>query len=243
MTDFVTCPSCAARNGADAVWCTMCFEPIGTPAITTHDAQVEATDPSNQPADVGTPSAMADMGDTAEGTGDGAIPVEPDGGAAAVSFPTEGGSTWTCAACETINPMSQDVCSVCGTTIFQTMGADGDEPAITADQGFRLGVVPGLAHSRLGEPVLGLIIGILVIACLAFATLLILSGGVLWGLIVGVVGLITWATSIADVNQRIAGSAPILRPRVITILGGIVILVIMLAGFVAGVTAVRSPGS
>ena len=62
-------------------------------------------------------------------------------------------------------------------------------------------------------------------------------------LTVGVVGLLTWGVSILDVNQRIAGAAPILRPRVMTILGGVVIILIMVAGFVAGATAVRPPGS
>ena len=107
----------------------------------------------------------------------------------------------------------------------------------------RLALVPGLAHARLGEPILGFIVGLLVVACLGFAVVFIQSDAVLWGLIVGVIGILTWAVSVFDVNQRIAGATPVLRPRVMTILGGVVILVIMIAGFVAGASAVRSPGS
>ena len=139
--------------------------------------------------------------------------------------------------------MSVDVCAVCGTTIFETMGGATDEITLTQDQGLRLGLVPGLAHARMGEPVVGFIIAVLVLACLGFGFVFITSGGAVWGLVVGFVGLATWGVSVFDVNQRIAGAAPILRPRVMTIIGGLVVIVIMVAGFVAGATAVRSPGS
>ena len=168
------------------------------------------------------------------------IPTDEQAPASGETESSSDATTWQCGTCDTVNPISLDVCSVCGATIFQAMGADTEEVTMSQDQALGLALVPGLAHARLAEPILGFIIGILVLACLGFAFLFIQSGGVVWGLVVGVVGLLTWGVSVFDVNQRIAGAPPVLRPRVITILGGVVILIIMVAGFVAGASALRS---
>lgn len=235
MTEFVTCASCGARNGSESVWCTMCFEPLRQPEpdqSAVEPGRVEV--PSIEPTSDGALAAME--------TQAAAIASDPPASEAiAGSIPSD--STWSCGTCESVNPIAENVCPVCGTTIFQTMGAEEHDVTLTQDQGLRLGLVPGLAHARLGEPVLGFILAVLVLACLAFGLIFISSGGAIWGLVVGFVGLLTWGVSIFDVNQRIAGAAPILRPRVMTIIGGLVIIVIMVAGFVAGATAVRTPGS
>lgn len=222
----------------------MCFEPLRvteTPSPASEQADLE---PVSEPIITAAPPGRLESVDvTAEAGSPGTDVPETDVPRADVAEAPASGSTWTCRTCENVNPMSIDACTVCGTTIFQTMGAETDEITLSQDQGLRLGLVPGLAHGRLGEPVLGFIIALLVLACVAFAVVFIQSGGAVWGLIVGLVGLLTWVVSIVDVNQRIAGATPLLRPRVMTILGGVVILVIMVAGFVAGATAVRSPGS
>ena len=208
----------------------MCFEPLQKPDEQAAPAAVVET-----VAEVAVTATDADP-----------APAPPAGAERALTAseaPASGPGTWTCRACETENSVAVDACSVCGTTIYRTMGADTNEITLSQDQGLRLALVPGLAHARLGDPVMGFIVGILVLACIGFSLLFITGGGPVWGLIGGLVGILTWAVSIFDVNQRIAGNAPILRPRVMTILGGVVIVVIMVAGFIAGATAVRSPGS
>ncbi len=215
----------------------MCFEPLSTAAEVGGIDRLGSA-PTEPQVDAGTANTPTDPVLSSD---DGPSRTNlPEVGRAE---PVRGSATWTCRTCETVNPMADDVCAVCGTTIFETMGAETDEITLTREQGLRMGLIPGWAHARLGEPLLGLMIAILVAACVVFAIVFIQSGGAVWGLVVGLVGLLTWGVSLFDVNQRIAGAAPILKPRVMTILGGVVIVVIMVAGFVAGATAVRSPGS
>jgi len=239
MSEFVTCASCGARNGGEAVWCSMCFEPLRVP---------EPEQSSPEPVEQELPTLESDAEavvvtvDTGAPLADADAFEDPDPPAHGEDVPASA-SNWMCRTCNNENSMSADVCPVCGTTIFETMGGATDEITLTQDQGLRLGLVPGLAHARMGEPVVGFIIAVLVLACLGFGFVFIAAGGAVWGLVVGLVGLATWGVSVFDVNQRIAGAAPILRPRVMTIIGGLVVIVIMVAGFVAGATAVRSPGS
>lgn len=242
MSDFVACASCGARNSREAVWCTMCFEPLRAPEPQDAVAPVRVDASSGElaasvAAETDAVASEAVVSAAEEPADDGSKRAAEAAGGPVVE------TTWVCATCESINPLGSDVCPICGTTIFETMGGTRDRVDLTKDQALRLGLVPGLAHGRLGEPVLGLIVGVLVVACLLFAVLLILSGGAVWGLIVGLMGLMTWGISVFDVHLRITGSPPVLRPRVITIIGGVVILVVMIAGFVAGATAVRGAGS
>jgi hypothetical protein len=68
------------------------------------------------------------------------------------------GVQWTCRVCETGNPLEEDFCSSCGTSIFEGFGAKEEGPEIREDAdgtvAALLSVIPGVGHlylSRYGD--------------------------------------------------------------------------------------------
>lgn len=125
------CPNCGAANAEAAEWCTMCLqrfdgEEPGTETPAQAQVQVEPTEVVSELRELTT-----------------------DGGGQDPQRPSKI-ATWTCKTCEATNPLEENVCSVCGRSIFEAFGATQDRPALRDDADGSvaavLSFIPGAGH-------------------------------------------------------------------------------------------------
>ena len=110
------CPTCGARNTAEAPWCTQCLQPLGPAAAEDTSARGR-----------GDGSTLWGGGDAVSARHDTASP----GGDRAFRS-VDGRVEWRCPACETWNDLEGPVCTVCG----QRLGASvtGEGPAALTER-------------------------------------------------------------------------------------------------------------
>ncbi len=157
-------------------------------------------------------------------------PLDPDPetiGAPAASPPTR--THWECKACGHDNEVQDSVCAVCGTTIFDSYGAGTDRKAADPEGALRRAIIfPGFGYPVLGLGAIGAVVGFLAVASAIVGVMMLLAGETV-GLVLLVVFLAIWAVSIVDVVRMAGGErTPLLRPRVLSIVGGIVVAVLLL---------------
>lgn len=133
------CPSCGARNAADAQWCGQCLERFDAPA----------PPPPGPPA----PPAPALDAPPQDHEAPPAAPRAVTPGVEHGSFrSTDEGIVWRCSSCETENPLEEQGCVVCGTGFgdaFRPAPPSRRErdPATTALVSL---FFPGAGHAYLG---------------------------------------------------------------------------------------------
>ena len=222
MAETVVCSQCGARNPAGIEWCGQCFAALRT----DEDSEAESVSTDDQAV----VSAEAETGGAADGmtveVGEAGTPTESRAG------------TWVCTVCETSNPLEDQHCSACGTSIFTAFGAADEEPIEVDPQRALLRSVlfPGLGHALAGQGLLGSAIGGVTLMALGFGIALAASdaGSYGWPLILLAVAI--WVAAALDAF-RIAGGetdSVLLRPRVVTALVGLVMIVVILAAFLRG---------
>lgn len=221
MADTVICGQCGARNSTGIEWCGQCFAALAGeagpgPATPTTDEPAAAADtPVSGPA-VEVPTRIAD----AE-----APPVAKPG-------------TWVCTVCDTANPLDDQQCSACGTSIFTVFGAEEEEQKEVDPQRALLRSImfPGLGHAIAGQGLLGSAIGGLTLMALGFGIALAATqaGSFGWPLLLLALGI--WVAAAFDAFRIASGGTDIifLRPRVVTALVGLVMSVVVLAAFLRG---------
>lgn len=138
---------------------------------------------------------------------------------------------WTCAMCDHQNPVEVSICERCESPIFASFGRAEINPMQPEAAVGRALIVPGWGHAALGLGAVGFLVGFLVLATLLAGLALGIGGvGVGWALVV--VALAVWGVSVIDVTRLRSGEAqPLLRPRVMTVLGGLVMAVLFGAIF------------
>ncbi len=222
MADTVICGRCGARNSAEIEWCGQCFAALAGetgpgPAAPTADEPAVATagGPVPGPA-VEVPTRITDV--------------------EAPSVAKSG--TWVCTVCDTANPLEDQQCSACGTSIFTVFGAGEEEQKEVDPQRALLRSImfPGLGHAIAGQGLLGSAIGGLTLMALGFGIALAATqaGSFGWPLLFLAFGI--WVAAAFDAYRIAGGGTDVifLRPRVVTALVGLVMSVVVLAAFLRG---------
>ncbi len=226
MLDAISCHACGASNAVDAPWCTLCFAPFPT------------AQPGSERGEPGTAGRAPDSPDTARLSD----PPEPPASPARLSRHAAPGEqlsliaddrrTWQCRFCETRVALTETECPACQQSIYDTFGgSEAGPPPIDQAAALRWAAAPGAAHIRLGQGILGVSIGLAILISAGFGMLVMTSGKVAHGSLLVFIALTTWLASIHDVF-RITRNEPdevLLRPRVISVLAGVVFMVIVAA--------------
>jgi hypothetical protein len=123
---------------------------------------------------------------------------------------------------------------VCGTSIFDSYGATADAVYRDPEVALRRAIVfPGFGYSALGLGGVGAVVGFLAVACAVVGVMLLASGELVGLVLVATFGGL-WAVSVFDVVQLARGGATsMLRPRVLSIIGGAVVGLLLLTVLVA----------
>lgn len=159
--DTIRCPSCNARNGGDAQWCTQCYQSLVAPPDppATPDPAASAGAPAPPAAPPPPPSVAA-------GEPDGLLPLPPDpAGDASTTGPrqlragsgrfreTAEGLEWSCGTCDEWNPMERVTCTVCAAPFGTALGAEQEPERPDVAPGILTVVsllLPGAGHWLLG---------------------------------------------------------------------------------------------
>lgn len=139
------------------------------------------------------------------------------------------GATWTCKTCEATNPLSVDVCHVCGVSIFDGFaGTEDDVPKLSLADATILAILPGAGHMKQGHGLLGLIILMAVATLWIFGVWLGVSDSAATGVLFVLVALTLLGISVVD-SRTIAsgGTRLLLTPRVLSLVFGAAIVGIM----------------
>lgn len=150
MAETKRCPHCGGLNPVTADWCGQClerFNPKPTPAPAPMAPPLPARDaletdvvlggPGAQPQAVPAPLARP--------------PVEAVGATHGAFSVREHGVVWTCSRCETENPLDQQMCSVCGTTLAEVVRPKVERPERDPGMAAMTSLFfPGAGHGYLG---------------------------------------------------------------------------------------------
>lgn len=225
------CSSCGANNPDGAAWCNQCFAALSPGGVASSPAAPE-------------PALAAPPAPTT--TAESVDPVtEPAGDGVAEDSSGADEHLWTCTRCDTPNPLSSNICSVCQAPIFVSFGAEQTpEPTLSPTEAAVNAVVPGLAHIRLGQTMMGVTIALLAVILLGFALLILVSAGRVLGPILGVLATVVLVLISAYDAQQIANRRPgavLLKPRVLTFYAagaiGLVVVVVWIQGLAGAATA------
>lgn len=222
MADTVICGQCGARNSAGIEWCGQCFAALageagpGSPAPTADESVAAAADSRVPGPAVEVPARITGV--------EAPLVAQP--------------GTWVCTVCDTANPLEDQQCSACGTSIFTVFGAENGEQKKADPQRALLRSImfPGLGHAIAGQGLLGSAIGGLTLMALGFGIALAATraGSFGWPLLLLALGI--WVAAGFDAFRIAGGGTDVifLRPRVVTALVGLVMSVVVLAAFLRG---------
>lgn len=137
-------------------------------------------------------------------------------------------SGWECRACQSVNDVDTSECSVCGLSIYDSYGAGSDQAAFDPETALRRSIIfPGFGYGSLGFGGIGVVAGFLSIAAMMVGGMLVIAGELI-GIILIVAAVAIWVISIVDVVRLAQGEpVPLLRPRVLSIVGGFVFILLM----------------
>lgn len=143
-----------------------------------------------------------------------------------VAAPTRRG--WECRACGNENDVAASLCLACGTSIYDSFGAMSESSAPDPVAARRRSLIfPGFGYGSLGMAGIGVVVGFLAIACLVVGTMLLLADELV-GLVLLASFATLWAGSVVDVARLARGErVPLLRPRVLSFVGGTVVLLLL----------------
>ena len=205
----MTCPTCQASNPETAQFCGQCYQ------VFVSEAPAPATPALESVAPV--VSGAVTTVDGAPGGADtpGDVPARPE--AKAGRFVTvEGEARWTCAVCDSLHPLEEFVCDICGTKMDMESGGVEAAGANWEDARRLELMAPGLGHIRTGQTGMGYArLGVTSLWAVG-ALFLLLAGGtkgllVALPLLFGIVAV--WGTGPGDVTAVRADRSPRLDAR------------------------------
>lgn len=146
----------------------------------------------------------------------------------AATLPTPTRSGWECRACSEINDVENSVCVACGLSIYDSYGADSGQKAADPETALRRSIIfPGFGYGSLGFGGIGMVTGFLAVASVIVGGMLVIAGE-LSGIVLIVTFVAIWAISVVDVIRLAQGEpVPLLRPRVLSVVGGIVVVLLL----------------
>lgn len=184
------CPSCGARNGERAEWCSQCFAVLGGPSPTA-----PAAAPSPPPGSVTGAEEVADERD---------VRVRDEQ------------VEWRCPVCHTWSPLLEAACRGCGGAragFTPTEGGPARAPRAGATASLvASALLPGLGHLLRGLTGLGLAV-LLLWLLWAGGALASRTGAVPLTLVLVLAAATLWAASLLDLRRRGTGAAPVLSGR------------------------------
>src|SRR5687767_14882023 len=104
----MNCPRCNALNPDDAKFCSLCLQRLGEDQTPAHTEHAPVVGPVEDDPQVQRAWELART-------------TAPSPGPDVVSGPirkTQAGVTWFCPSCDTENPISVNLCKVCGSSFF-----------------------------------------------------------------------------------------------------------------------------
>ncbi len=138
--------------------------------------------------------------------------------------------TWQCRFCEAWVALEESTCPRCQQSIYDSFGGGEDHgPRIDERTALRSAAVPGAGHHRLGHGVLGVAIGFSVLLSAVFGGVMLRSGRPGHGSLLILIAIGTWLASIHDALRfaRNQPDATFLRPRVLSVIAGVVFMIIV----------------
>lgn len=197
-TDYRPCPSCGARNVSDALWCSQCYHRF-------EGASTESSEHGLDAARGSPPAAYFDLEPEP-------LLISDDGEPEPVKEKPE--AVWRCKRCQATNPLVESVCSQCGLSIYEAMGAT--KVTIEPDAAFKAGLLfPGRGEAKLGATALAVSVGATALFGVVFGFILMLAGAVGWGVGIVLIGAASWLTGALDARARAMGNG-FLRPGMLT---------------------------
>ena len=226
MTDVIACPACGTSNPASADWCNLCFATFDT------GHGVEAGDDpgaGDGKAPEVEPYAGAQPSDLGHRTADPSSTAAPG---EQLSLLSDSRQVWQCRFCDTQVSVEETTCPVCQQSIYDSFGRETDTgPSVAPDVALRWSALPGAGHFRVGQGVLGSAIALVITIGVVFGVTMLTSGRTAHGsgLVFMAVGI--WLASVHDVYRisRNETDEILLRPRVISVIAGVIFMVIIAA--------------
>ncbi|MEA2447986.1 MAG: hypothetical protein QOK47_1623, partial [Actinomycetota bacterium] len=167
MPEKIRCPNCGALNAAGAEWCNQCLTvfraPESDPEPEPAPVQIAPVPPVPFAPAPGAPAgsdiALAPDPETASpgaasaavSTTPAAIPATALGTRGAFTV-TEAGITWTCAVCDSVNPIDAAICLVCNTPFAETVREKPERIQRDPNTAALISLfMPGAGHAYIGQ--------------------------------------------------------------------------------------------
>jgi len=197
--DSVVCPQCQAKNAPNAPWCSQCYVPFDS-----------ADDHADELVTVAAASAATDV---------------------VVAAPAENESPklWVCRLCETENEVEASECHKCGVSIFDSIApreTAAPDPEVVLRSGL---MVPGLGYAAVNQTPTGFVAGFLAIAGSATGLAMLIAGAAIAGVAMLIISIAVWVVSAIDAAQMSRGQEMLLQPRVLSVAGAAVVLIILIS--------------
>lgn len=204
------CPACGASNPERATWCSQCYQrfaaadPAAVPAAPVPDREPVA-------AAARAPSPFAAVfGETLP-----PVPTSRRSTANGVFASVDGEVEWTCASCESANPLAELTCRTCGTPLARQFEAP--RPQVDWDRAVRRELLlPGLGHALAAQRGQGYARAGLFVLWVLGALTLTFSGGLVASLPLLLGAAVLYAAGPADLSALRAGRKPRLDGRALS---------------------------
>lgn len=242
MTDTIRCPHCGALNRAEAEWCGQCYERLVEPEPEPEPEPVPAvpSTPGDPAPEV--PAAAPEPG--AAAIAPGAIPETAIGTQRGAFKVTDAGIVWTCALCETENPIDSQVCEACGAAFAETVRPKVER--VQRDPGTATLIslfFPGAGHAYLGLWGQGIARAALSLWAIFVVVVSVFqrgeNGSLTVAIVFGLIATVLWAVTAHDAYReaRFEEKAVLLKGRMFLylVLGMLMLLMILLT--VSGLSA------
>lgn len=138
--------------------------------------------------------------------------------------------TWQCRYCDARVVLEESTCPRCQQSIYDSFGNKDDAgPDLAEGVALRWALLPGAGHLRLGHGVLGVAVGFSVLLSAIYGVVMLKAGRATHGSLLILIMIGTWLASIHDA-LRFAKHQPdetLLRPRVLSVIAGVVFMIIV----------------